>query len=69
MLCAGESSSSSFTASGISSSRARARVVSRSKRLYLAEGTLEDARGREVARGSGAFMPSTIALTTDIGYR
>lgn len=48
---------------------ARARVVSRSKRLYLAEGTLEDARGREVARGSGAFMPSTIALTTDIGYR
>ena len=41
---------------------ARGRVVSRSKRLYLAEGTLEDARGREIARGSGAFMPSTITL-------
>jgi uncharacterized protein (TIGR00369 family) len=41
---------------------ARARVVSRSRRLYLAEGTLEDARGREIARGSGVFMPSTIAL-------
>jgi len=48
---------------------ARGRVVSRSKRLYVAEGTLEDARGREIARGSGAFMPSTIALA-DIGeYR
>jgi len=41
---------------------ARAQVVSRSKRLYLAEGILEDARGRVIARGSGAFMPSTIAL-------
>ena len=48
---------------------ARGRVVSRSKRLYLADGTLEDARGREIARGSGAFMPSTQALSTDIGYR
>ena len=41
---------------------ARAQVVSRSKRLYLSEGILEDARGRVIARGSGAFMPSTIAL-------
>jgi len=41
---------------------ARAQVVSRSKRLYLAEGIVEDTRGREIARGSGAFMPSTIAL-------
>ena len=48
---------------------ARGRVVSRSKRLYLADGTLEDSRGREIARGSGAFMPSTVALSTDIGYR
>ena len=48
---------------------ARGRVVSRSKRLYLADGTLADARGREIARGSGAFMPSTVALSTDIGYR
>ena len=48
---------------------ARGRVVSRSKRLYLAEGVIEDARGREVARGSGAFMPSTITLAEEIGYR
>ena len=48
---------------------ARGRVVSRSKRIYLADGTLEDARGREIARGSGAFMPSTQALSTDLGYR
>ena len=47
----------------------RGRVVSRSKRLYLAEGVLEDSRGREIARGSGAFMPSTVALSGDIGYR
>ncbi|HEY2852283.1 MAG TPA: PaaI family thioesterase [Gemmatimonadaceae bacterium] len=48
---------------------ARGRVVSRSKRLYLAEGVLEDARGREIARGSGAFMPSAIPLADEIGYR
>jgi uncharacterized protein (TIGR00369 family) len=48
---------------------ATARVVSRSKRLYVAEGVLVDARGREIARGSGTFMPSTIALSEEIGYR
>ena len=48
---------------------ARGRVVSRSKRLYLAEGVLEDSRGREIARGSGAFMPSTIALADLDEYR
>ena len=48
---------------------ARARVVSRSKRLYLAEGVMEDARGREIARGSGGFMPSTIALADLKEYR
>ena len=44
-------------------------VVSRSKRLYIAEGVLVDARGREIARGSGSFMPSTTSLSADIGYR
>ena len=48
---------------------ARGRVVSRSKRLYLADGVMEDARGREIARGSGAFMPSAIPLDDRIGYR
>jgi uncharacterized protein (TIGR00369 family) len=48
---------------------ARGRVVSRSQRLFLADGVLEDSRGREIARGSGAFMPSTSALGPEIGYR
>ena len=44
-------------------------VVSRSKRLYIAEGILLDDRGKEVARGSGTFMPSSLALAPDMGYR
>ena len=48
---------------------ARGRVVSRSRRLYVAEGVLEDDRGRELARGSGAFMPSTISLSGLATYR
>jgi uncharacterized protein (TIGR00369 family) len=48
---------------------ARGQVVSRSKRLYIAEGVLLDSRGKEVARGSGTFMPSSIQLSPDLGYR
>jgi len=44
-------------------------VVSRSKRLYVAEGVLFDSRGKEVARGSGTFMPSSIQLGPELGYR
>ncbi len=47
---------------------ARGRVVSRSKRVYIAEGVLLDGRGKEVARGSGTFMPSTVALGPDLRY-
>jgi uncharacterized protein (TIGR00369 family) len=47
---------------------ATGRVVSRSKRLIIAEGVLVDERGREIARGSGTFMPSTRALSAEIGY-
>ena len=43
-------------------------VVSESRRLLLAEAQLVDARGREIARGSGSFMKSEIALTPEIGY-
>lgn len=43
-------------------------VVSKSRRLLLAEAQLVDARGREIARGSGSFMKSSIPLTADIGY-
>ena len=45
------------------------RVVSRSRRLYLAEGVLTDGDGREVARGSGAFMPSATPLSDVADYR
>jgi uncharacterized protein (TIGR00369 family) len=47
---------------------ARGLVVSRSKRVYIAEGILLDDRGKEVARGSGSFMPSTVPLGPDTGY-
>jgi acyl-coenzyme A thioesterase PaaI-like protein len=48
---------------------ARGQVVSRSKRLYIAEGVLLDNRGKEVARGTGTFMPSSIQLGSELGYR
>jgi uncharacterized protein (TIGR00369 family) len=48
---------------------ARGQVVSRSKRLYIAEGVLFDSRGKEVARGSGTFMPSSLQLGPELGYR
>ena len=48
---------------------ATATVVSRSKRLYIAEGVLVDARGRQLARGTGTFMPGAARLAPEIGYR
>ena len=47
---------------------ARGHVVSRSKRLYVADGVLLDSRGKEVARGSGTFMPSSTPLGPELGY-
>lgn len=49
--------------------RACGQVVSRSKRLYIAEGVLFDSRGKEVARGNGTFIPSSIHLGPELGYR
>ena len=48
---------------------ARGRVVSRSKRLFIADGVLLDSRGKEVARASGTFMPSSTQLGPELGYR
>jgi len=48
---------------------ARGQIVSRSKRLYIAEGVLFDGRGKEAARGTGTFMPSSMQLGHDMGYR
>ena len=48
--------------------RAEGRVVHRSRSLFLAEAELFDSDDRQVGRGSGSFMRSTIALTPDVGY-
>jgi uncharacterized protein (TIGR00369 family) len=48
---------------------ARGQVVSRSKRVYIADGLLLDSRGKEVARGTGTFMSSSIRLGPELGYR
>jgi len=44
------------------------RVVHRSRNLLLAEAELTDDQGRQVARGSGSFMPGRTPLSADIGY-
>ena len=49
--------------------RAVGEVVYQSRRLYIAEARLFDARGKEIGRGSGTFMKSQIPLTPEIGYR
>lgn len=41
----------------------------RSKNLYTAEATLYNEDGKEVAFGTGNFVPSKISLTEDIGYK
>lgn len=48
--------------------RASGRVVHRSRSLFLAEAELVDGEQRQVARGSGSFMRSTVALTPQVGY-
>ena len=48
--------------------RSEGRVTSRSRRLIIAEAELYDDRGREIARGSGSFMPSRVPLSPEIGY-
>ena len=44
------------------------RVVHAAKRYILAESVLTNERGREIARGSGYFMKSGIALDPSFGY-
>ncbi len=48
--------------------KAVGQVLHRSRRLMIAESILRDSEGLEIARGSGSFMVSTIALTAEIGY-
>jgi uncharacterized protein (TIGR00369 family) len=46
------------------SMRAIGRVVHQSRQLFLAEAELFDDRGKQVGRGSGSFMRSTIQLSS-----
>ena len=48
---------------------ARGTIVSQSTRLLIGEGVLVDDEGREIARGSGTFMPSRVQLDERLGYR
>ncbi|MBV7255748.1 PaaI family thioesterase [Pacificimonas sp. WHA3] len=48
---------------------AEGRFVSGRRRLYVGESTLTTADGEEVARGTGTFMRSKIALADLDGYR
>ena len=47
---------------------ATGRVVHYSKRLYVAESTLTDEDGRQLARGSGTFVKGATPLTREVGY-
>jgi uncharacterized protein (TIGR00369 family) len=47
---------------------ASGRVVHRARRLFIAESELMNGEGQEIARGSGVFMRSTIALSPEVGY-
>lgn len=47
---------------------ARGEVVNANPRQTIAESTLHDADGNELARGSGTFARSSVELSADIGY-
>jgi len=48
--------------------RAEGQVATQTTNLLVAESVLYNG-DREVARGSGTFMPSKIELTTELGYK
>jgi uncharacterized protein (TIGR00369 family) len=43
-------------------------VVARSRSQIVAEAVACNAKGREIARGSGVFVPGKTALSPEIGY-
>jgi acyl-coenzyme A thioesterase PaaI-like protein len=48
--------------------KAVGRVVHHSSRLVIADAEVFDGEGRQLARGTGTFMRSKIALSPEIGY-
>lgn len=49
--------------------RAVGKVIYHSNRFYFAESIVYDSKNREIARGSGNFVKSSIPLTEQIGYK
>lgn len=49
--------------------RAVGKVVQSSKSQIIAESVAYNTEGHEIARGTGTFLHSKIALSEDIGYR
>lgn len=49
--------------------KAVGRVVHQSDRLIIADAEVLDGEGRQLARGTGTFMRSKMALSADIGYQ
>lgn len=45
------------------------KVKSKSRNLFVAESTLFDEKGREIAFGTGNFVKSNVKLTEEIGYK
>jgi len=48
---------------------ARGRLVHHSRKLLVADAVLTDERDRQVARGTGTFLPLGPELSPEIGYR
>ena len=48
---------------------ATGRLIHHSKNLLVAEAELTNERGKLLARGSGTFTKSSIALNADVGYQ
>jgi len=49
--------------------RAIGKLKSQSKNVIIAEATIYNEQGKEVAFGTGTFMKSGVALTPEIGYK
>jgi uncharacterized protein (TIGR00369 family) len=47
---------------------AEGRVLHASARLYAAESELRDSDGNVIGLGRGTFLPSSMALTPEVGY-
>ncbi len=45
------------------------RLVHQSRTLFVAESTLVNSEGKQLGRGSGTFVRSTIPLDEKVGYR